>query len=853
MKNMKHYFFYIFIFIGIGNFSYSQNIDISDFSSINFLELNSSELDLLLRRASSQGYNQFDLIKMAKAQGLSEKDIEKLNSKFENSEAIKRVSSNASSPIENTRLREDYNQSISIVREKESDVYGYNIFKGNGFLTFQANSNISTPSDYILGTGDNIYVDIYGESESYFNGQISPEGEVIFENIGPINLNGLDIKMAKRRLKSKFSKVYSGLVNNRTFINVSIGVPRTIKVNIVGEVNLPGTYSFSALNTVYNAIYVAGGINENATLRDIKVFRKNKLINTVDIYNYLNSGDGSSNVRLENDDLILVGPYSNRIRIEGEIKNPGRFEFTKNESLKDLLNYAGGFSEKAFKKSIKLTRVIDNQLMVMDVNEDQYKSFEPKSGDLFKVDRILETYRNRVILKGAVQRPGIFSLDDKMTVSQLIKKANGLKPDALIANAYIKRTNSDFSTINISFNLDKLIKGEIEDIILNKEDVLTIVSKNDLINDQFIKISGEVSKPGIFPYSNDISLSDIIILSGGFNDKSFANRIEITRRISKNSLTEQNISEIITLDLSSDLDSLETIILEPYDEVIIRKNPNFYAQRYVSIEGQVNYPGKYAISSFNERISNLLERSGGIKSFAYKKGATLIRKTEFFKKDSEEIKQINSLNNLKDKLNKDPELLTESESLLLKRIENSLKILGDQSNNEKDFLSYAKRERINDIVKRNSLNEDQISIGQSEAIGINLDEIIQNPESKSNLLLQEGDLLIIPKKQETVRLRGMLLYPTTVRFKNNKSFKYFINSAGGFDVNAKRSGAYVVYANGDVSRTKKFLFLNIYPKIEPGAEIIVPAQPIKSPIGVSQILNYTTGLATLILAITQIN
>ena len=850
---MKHYFFYIFIFIGIGNFSYSQNIDISDFSSINFLELNSSELDLLLRRASSQGYNQFDLIKMAKAQGLSEKDIEKLNSKFENSEAIKRVSSNASSPIENTRLREDYNQSISIVREKESDVYGYNIFKGNGFLTFQANSNISTPSDYILGTGDNIYVDIYGESESYFNGQISPEGEVIFENIGPINLNGLDIKMAKRRLKSKFSKVYSGLVNNRTFINVSIGVPRTIKVNIVGEVNLPGTYSFSALNTVYNAIYVAGGINENATLRDIKVFRNNKLINTVDIYNYLNSGDGSSNVRLENDDLILVGPYSNRIRIEGEIKNPGRFEFTKNESLKDLLNYAGGFSEKAFKKSIKLTRVIDNQLMVMDVNEDQYKSFEPKSGDVFKVDRILETYRNRVILKGAVQRPGIFSLDDKMTVSQLIKKANGLKPDALIANAYIKRTNSDFSTINISFNLDKLIKGEIEDIILNKEDVLTIISKNDLINDQFIKISGEVSKPGIFPYSNDISLSDIIILSGGFNDKSFANRIEITRRISKNSLTEQNISEIITLDLSSDLDSLETIILEPYDEVIIRKNPNFYAQRYVSIEGQVNYPGKYAISSFNERISNLLERSGGIKSFAYKKGATLIRKTEFFKKDSEEIKQINSLNNLKDKLNKDPELLTESESLLLKRIENSLKILGDQSNNEKDFLSYAKRERINDIVKRNSLNEDQISIGQSEAIGINLDEIIQNPESKSNLLLQEGDLLIIPKKQETVRLRGMLLYPTTVRFKNNKSFKYFINSAGGFDVNAKRSGAYVVYANGDVSRTKKFLFLNIYPKIEPGAEIIVPAQPIKSPIGVSQILNYTTGLATLILAITQIN
>ena len=854
MKKLNSYLFFLLIGIGIGigNFSYSQQISNSDLSNINFLELNSSEIDLLLRKASSQGYNQSDLIKIAKAQGLSEKDIEKLNGKFLNSESMKRVSSNASNPIENTRIREEYNEEIKIIREKESDVFGYNVFKGNGFLSFQPNSNISTPSDYSLGPGDNIYVDIYGESESYFNGEISPEGEVIFENIGPINLNGLDIKSAKQRLISRFSSLYLGLSNNRTFLNVSLGTPRAIRVNIVGEVNLPGTYNFSALNTVYNAIYVAGGINEKATLRDIKVFRDNKLINTVDIYKYLTKGDGSSNIRLENDDLILVGPYTSRVVIEGEIKTSGKFELKQNESLIDLLNYSGGFKEKAFKSSIKVTRVIDDELMVLDVQEDQFSSFQPKSGDVYKVEQVLDTYSNRVILKGAVQRPGVFSLDNKMTVSQLIKKASGLKSDAYLSNAFITRTNEDYSTNNISFNLKALLNDEIDDISLFKEDVLTIISKNDLNKDEYIKISGEVNNPGTYPFSNNLSLSDIITLSGGFNENSFKNRVEIIRRISENSLSEKNISKIISFDFSKNIEKSKTIILEPYDEIIVRRNPNFYAQQYVSIEGQVNYPGKYAISSFDDRISDLLKRAGGLKSFAYPKGATLIRTTELFEKDSEESKQIKNLNDLKNKLNKESEFLTESESLFLTRIEDNIKALENKNiKDNSDYTSFAKKERINDIIKKNSL-DNQISLDESESIGINLEEILASPGSKSDLLIEQGDVLIIPKKQETVRLRGMLLYPTTVRYKENKSLKHFINSAGGFDLKAKRSGTYVVYANGDVSRTKQFLFFNFFPKVEPGAEIIVPPKPVKSSLGISQVLNYTTGLATLILAITQI-
>ena len=852
MKKLNSYLFFLLIGIGIGNFSYSQQISNSDLSNINFLELNSSEIDLLLRKASSQGYNQSDLIKIAKAQGLSEKDIEKLNGKFLNSESMKRVSSNASNPIENTRIREEYNEEIKIIREKESDVFGYNVFKGNGFLSFQPNSNISTPSDYSLGPGDNIYVDIYGESESYFNGEISPEGEVIFENIGPINLNGLDIKSAKQRLISRFSSLYLGLSNNRTFLNVSLGTPRAIRVNIVGEVNLPGTYNFSALNTVYNAIYVAGGINEKATLRDIKVFRDNKLINTVDIYKYLTKGDGSSNIRLENDDLILVGPYTSRVVIEGEIKTSGKFELKQNESLIDLLNYSGGFKEKAFKSSIKVTRVIDDELMVLDVQEDQFSSFQPKSGDVYKVEQVLDTYSNRVILKGAVQRPGVFSLDNKMTVSQLIKKASGLKSDAYLSNAFITRTNEDYSTNNISFNLKALLNDEIDDISLFKEDVLTIISKNDLNKDEYIKISGEVNNPGTYPFSNNLSLSDIITLSGGFNENSFKNRVEIIRRISENSLSEKNISKIISFDFSKNIEKSKTIILEPYDEIIVRRNPNFYAQQYVSIEGQVNYPGKYAISSFDDRISDLLKRAGGLKSFAYPKGATLIRTTELFEKDSEESKQIKNLNDLKNKLNKESEFLTESESLFLTRIEDNIKALENKNiKDNSDYTSFAKKERINDIIKKNSL-DNQISLDESESIGINLEEILASPGSKSDLLIEQGDVLIIPKKQETVRLRGMLLYPTTVRYKENKSLKHFINSAGGFDLKAKRSGTYVVYANGDVSRTKQFLFFNFFPKVEPGAEIIVPPKAVKSSLGISQVLNYTTGLATLILAITQI-
>jgi len=848
-KNLRLNFIIIFTFT-VSISSYSQNF--SDISSINFSELNNSQIDLLLRRAGSQGYSQFDLLKMARDKGMDPSKINELDKKFKSTETIARVAQNASTPLEDTRLRQRWVEEMEVFRKMDdSDIFGYNVFRGNTFLSFQSNLNIPTPLDYVIGPGDKLFIDIYGQSENYYQVEVSPEGNAILENVGPVNLSGLSLLNAEKRLVSRLKKVYQGINQKKTFVNISVGVPRAIRVNIVGEVNLPGTYNFSAFNTVYNAIYVAGGITEKATLRDIKLFRNNKLVNTVDVYKFLTKGDGSSNIRLENNDLILVSPYSNRISIDGAVKLPGKFEFKNNETLSDLIFYSGGFTENASTKKIKVTRIINDQLKIVDINSDQFDFFQLKTGDKFQVEEIINKYNDRIIVKGAVYRPGVYSISDKMTINDLITKAEGLKPDVFLNRATVTRTNSDYSTTNISLNLKEELQNP--QFNLEEEDVITIFSINDLSEEGYVEISGEVSNSGVYPYSKNISLIDLILSAGGFKDNATGKRVEITRRVSNENSNNEILSKVIIVNLSKDLEGIienDNFKLSPFDQVIVRKNPNFYIQQYANIEGEVMYPGKYAISSKNDRISDLLERAGGLKKFAYEKGATLIRLTEFSEPESDVQKKINDLINLKAKvLNK--EVLSESDISLVERLDKDLKNLNLEKNNNQNLSSYAKKERISEIVKRNAVSND-IPISKSEAIGIDLGSIVKSPGSKSDLLIEEGDVIIIPKKLETIRLRGELLYPTTVRFSPGRTLKYYINSSGGFDSKAKRSGTYVVYANGDVARTKKFLFFNIYPKAEPGSEVIVPKKSLKNPIATSQILNFTTGLATLILAINQI-
>ena len=821
----------------------------NDFSNVNYLDLNQSEMDLLLRRASAQGYNTFDLLKIAKSQGLTESDLDKLDKRFRSAQTVARVAETSAFPVEDTRLRLKWNDEFEILRDKTSDVFGYEVFNGNNFLTFQSNLNIPTPKDYVIGPGDKLFIDLFGESENYYQGEVSPEGNIILENFGPINLSGLTVDQAKIRLKNNFKKYYTGIQTGKTKFNLSIGIPRAVRINIVGEVNLPGTYTFSAFNTVYNAIYVAGGITENGTLREIKHYRAGKLINTVDAYKFILNGNDSSNIRLENDDLIVVGPYTNRVIISSGVKTPGKFEIKNGETLSDLIKYSGGFSENSYSKSVRITRIFDEKYKIVDVYSDQFDFFELKFGDKIEVDKLIDKYENRLIIKGSVYKPGVYSLTKNMTVKDLIQKAEGLKPDTFTERGFITRTNEDFSTTNISFNVLNQINDVDKPILLIRDDVLNIISINDLKDDNYVEISGEVNKPGVYPFSKNLNLEDIILLAGGVRKNATLKSIEVSRvNSSNNSLIS---SEVFYIDID-DLNSESNFELKPFDNIIIRKDPNIEYLKFARIEGEVNYPGQYAISSKKERISDLLKRAGGPNEFAYYKGATIIRKTEFAEESSQIQNEIDDLTKLREKLSVDESILTESEKLLISRIDKDLEKLKLENDTNQDFSSFVKKERINEIVKRNAMSQD-IPLAKSESIGINLEQIIKSPGLKSDLLLEDGDIIIIPKKLETVRLRGELLYPTTVRYSPSRGLKYYINSAGGFDLKAKRGSTYVVYANGDVARTKKLLFFNVYPKAEPGCEVIVPKKSTKNPLAASQILNFTTGLAALIIAINQIN
>ena len=484
-----------------------------DLSSVNYTNMTSKQLQLLFQEASSKGYKYNDILKAAEAQGLSTEEIATLNKRL-NLVKTPRASKNSNVPDQESRLRNTNYDNTTLLGSQlgslnneeveypkmKSDLFGFDVFKGNSLLTFQSNLNIPTPVGYILGSGDKLFIDIYGQSEAYYQIEISPEGTIILENFGPIHLSGLTVKNATKRIENRLSKVYLGINGDEknTFVNVSVGKSRTIKVNIVGEVDVPGSYTLSAFNTVYNALYVAGGITENATLRDIKVYRNNKLISKVDIYKYLTQGDASADVALENNDLILVKPYTNRVTLKGAVKIKGRFELLKNESLQDLLNYASGFNEEAYTKTIKVKRVSDGEHIVADINKDQFEIFTPKSGDVFQVDKVLDRYKNRVIVNGAVYRPGVYAITKGLGIKGLLAKTEGLKQDALLTIANIIRTNEDLSTSSISFNLSDVLSGKEQDILLQKEDVLTILSKNEIKENDYVEVAGAINQPGIY-------------------------------------------------------------------------------------------------------------------------------------------------------------------------------------------------------------------------------------------------------------------------------------------------------------------------------------------------------------------
>ena len=847
-----HIFLVLFGLIFCVNQSSGQTLP--DFSSIDVSSLSDQQIESYLKQANAIGYSQQDLLTLAKSQGLNSTDISLLRDRITSIQSL-RIAQSKGSPIDDSRLRKPYVDSLESLNKQKSEIYGLDIFRKGSFLSFQTNQNIPTPSNYVLGPGDELFIDIYGKSENYYQAMINPDGTIILENMGPISLNGLTVDEAKSRLRNKFSKTYEGLKEDvsNTYLELSLGKVKSVSVNVIGQVEIPGTYNLSSLNSVFNVLYAAGGVTESGTLRQIKHFRNGNLISSIDIYQYLQNGYSEGDRRLESGDVILVEPYTNRVTIQGAVKIPGLFELSPTETVSDLMDYSGGFSEEAYNQSIKLIRMQNGEQYIADVNADQFEVFTVQAGDKFIVSEVLNRFSNRVVIQGAVFRPGNYSLGKELSLRELIDKTEGLRPDAFLSRGLIKRTNEDFSLENISFDLEEVINGTT-DLSLQREDVITIFSKNQLNEEAFVEVIGEVNGPGVLDFAEGTTLNDILLLSGGLTASASGGNIEVSRRMLSNTQDGFSLSETFVFNISTDntIEVDQDFILEPYDQVIVRRNPNYKRQQIVTVEGQVVAPGDYAIKNNGERISDILERAGGIDQFAFVQGATLIRKTEFYDEPSEIEQQTDDLIRLREKFNRSVELLTESESAMITRIEDNIAELERRKESNQSLSNFAKKERLKEVIERNAQTSN-IQLKQAEAIGIDLRSIIDNPGSVSDLLVEEGDVLMIPKRSETVRLRGKLLYPTTSRFVNGRSLKYYINNAGGFDYRAKRKGTYVVYANGEVARTRSFLFFKFHPKAAPGSEIIVPTKPLKIPIRLQDIIGITSGLATLALVINQIS
>ena len=833
-----------------------QNIDLN---TIRVDQLSDDQIEELVKRAQDAGLSSTDFLMMAQMRGMPSGEIEKLRNRIES--LATGASKSRSTNVSKRTAREQINlnditrglmETQELMEEEKADslLFGSTLFfQKNRKLSFEPSLNQATPKNYILGPGDLIYVDIYGQSEKYYEATVNPEGSILLDNIGLIAVSGKTIEAAEGIIKNRVASFYTGLsgANPSTFLQVTLGNVKTIKVHILNEVRLPGTFTLSAFSTVFNALYAAGGPSDKGTLRAIQLIRNNKKIAEIDVYDLLINGTANLDVQLQDQDVILVNPYLARVRVMGEVKRPLVFEVTPEDNLEDILRFAGGFTDLAFKDRISISRITGNQRSISDVYSNQLGLFNLKGGDEVTVGRIIDRYTNRIQIKGAVFRPGVFSLTEGLTLTQLIKNADGLKGDAYTQRASILRTKGDLSSEVLEVNLQAVLEGRQEDVVLQREDVIRISSIYDVQNERYIQILGEVKRPGTYPYAAGMTPEELILTAGGLQESANLNDIEIARRLEDSD--SGTLSDIITTSINADLSfNPNAISLAPFDQVIVRKRANFTMQRLVSVEGQVNSPGIFAIQTSVDRISDLIKRAGGVNQFAYTKGATLIRKTEFFNTESEQVRRQKNLEALRVLLKENPTNPEAQEELLIRLFRDLPK---EKVAKTDSTANNAKRESLDQIAAETP--GVAVKFKETEAVAINLEKILANPGSEEDLVLEEGDILNVPKLLQTVRMRGDVVYPTTLRHEQGRSLRFYINGAGGFDRRANRKQTYVVYANGAVKRTKGFFGVRSFPVVEPGAEVIIPSKGPKIPIRLGELVGVTTGLATLALVLSQIN
>lgn len=743
-----------------------------------------------IKQQSAAGKTEKQIGQELMAKGVTAEQARRIKAKFESQGQTETLVVNQGIGAANAERRHDASTDVSdattmddVTREVDEgnngtvsarQIYGHKVFNSRA-LTFEPSENLATPQNYRLGPGDEVIIDIWGTSEDHLRQTISPEGSIMISQIGPVYLNGMTISDASNHIKNSFSRKYAGMEEADTDIQVTLGQVRTIQVDILGEVATPGTFRMSPFSSVFHALYRAGGINDIGSLRNIQVLRNNRKIAGVDIYEYLFDGKTNGNIRLQEGDVIIVPPYDQLVNIDGNVKRPMYYEIKPDETIKTLLEYAGGFTGDAYSDMVRLSRQSGTENELYNIDKGEFASYRLKDGDVLTVGTILDRYANRVEIKGSVYRPGMFAIGkDLNTVRDLIKKADGLTEDAYSDRALLYREGPDLQLEVIALDIKGMLDGTAPDINLKRNDMLVISSIHELEERGAITISGQVARPGTYPYADNTTLEDLIFQAGGLLQGASTARVDIARRIidPESTTPTEQLSQLFSVSIENGLaiGDGQGFILRPYDRVEVRRSPGYGAQSTVSVNGEVLFEGEFVLEKRNERISEIVRRAGGIIDGAYIKGASLARRLS------------------------ESEFVARKEAIRLAMM-NSQTGMGD------------------------SIALSKIDVSPTYNVGIDLQKALDNPGSSYDIVLQPGDQLFIPQEQSVVKISGDVMFPNAVVYIPGKKLKYYIDQAGGYGQRAKKGKAFIVYLNGTVAKAKKNTL------IEPGCQIIVPSKP----------------------------
>lgn len=744
----------------------------------------------------ASGKSQNDLLKELATRGVTREQAERLKERYENERAGQAEAVTAAGVQERQRRAVDMatpsnaaemDVIMAEVTEPGRRVFGRDIFTSRN-LTFAPSTNLPTPTNYVLGPGDEVFIDIWGTNQASIRQTISPDGTINIPDIGVVNLNGMTVKEADSYMRRKLGQIYSvDGEDAKSDIKLTLGNIRTIQVNLMGEVANPGTYYLSSLSNLYHALHRAGGVSDLGSLRDIKLVRKGKTIATIDIYDLILNGKADGNVLLEEGDIIIVPTYNQIVELEGNVKRPMAYELKDGETVLDLIDYAGGFTSDAYQDNLRMVRQNGKEYQVYTIDQPDYGAFKLMDGDVLTVGAMLDRFTNKIEVNGAVYRPGVYQLGDGIqTVSQLIAKADGLKGDAFTNRALLHREREDLTLEVIPIDIKAVLNGTAEDVKLHKNDVLYIPSVHDLQDLGYITVGGEVARPGQFVYAENTTLEDAIMQAGGLLESASTVKIDVNRRIRNPKSTDQSstIGEVYTFAFKDGyvLDGETGFKLQPYDQVYVRRSPGYVEQVTVTISGEAIFPGTYVMTQKEERLSDLVQKAGGLNDWAYVKGARLLRQM-----NAEELARLEATMEAVDR-------------------------------------------------GRDSVDVNMIDFSRVYTVGIDLEKALAAPGGDFDLVLREGDRLIVPEFTNTVKISGNVMQSNTVTFVPKQTVKEYVMQAGGYAYRAKKNKAYIVYMNGRITKARKF----DYDVVQPGCEIVIPNKREKNGDSLQQFLSVAT-------------